>query len=319
MHPERQKKGSDLASVKLPAPELSLRNAPLSYTVMPWPIIAALQRAAEHLGGDVWRWENQDQNRWITHYATSVPGLNGFGPQELVSVWGETAETINEFLATRGFPNVQLQPWSRSKGRFGIAAVQETSLAWLQAGTASAVEYGRQTFKAVHLSKGAQVRFWDVQGFRNVVAEIPVAGASGDTVLVTEHPAVRGFNLLETAKLLGESLSGATPANYDEVIFPMISLMRRPNMNWLCGIKLDDRTGRPWELAQAIQEDRLTIDLRGAKAQSAFAGGMQLCISFKPPVSILRIEQPMLCVLRRSGLPLPLAAAWLNIDSWVPV
>lgn len=288
-----------------------------SQTVMPWPAMSALQRAAEHLGGSVWKAKNKNQARWLTHYQASVSGLNAFDARELVSEWATSAEKINEFLATRGFPALQLQPWSESEGRFGIAAVQETSLEWLEAGSAAFVEHRGRTFKAVHLTKRAQVRFWHARGFPNVIAEIPVVGDTGDTVIVTEHPAVRGFDLLDTAMLLGVALNSATPANYDEIVFPMISLVRRPNMGWLQGIELNDRAGRPWELVQAIQEDRLTIDLRGAKAESAFAGAMQLRVSFKPPVSILQIEGPMLCVLKRRGVPLPLAAAWLNTDSWL--
>ena len=322
MNPEIEKpKKPELAGLKLPLLEKHLHNKGIdSQTVMLWPGIAALRRAAEHLGGVVWKplgKNHNNQRRWLTHYEASVSWLDRFDPKELVSTWGKTAETINEFLQQRGFPSVQLQSWPRSDRAFGIAAVQETSLEWLQAGTAAVVRNDRRNFKGVHLDKGAQVRFWHAEGFPNVVAEIPILGDSGDSVLLTEYPSVRGFELLDAAIQMGSILSTATPATYDELIFPMISLVRRPNMGWLCGIQIDDSAGGPWELVQAIQEDRLTLDTRGAKAQSAFAGGMRYLTSFKPPVSILKIDKPMLCALRRRGLPLPLAAAWLNTDSWV--
>ncbi len=320
MEPQRQTR-KETEPREGPQLDLSRRQDPLpSQTVMIWPGISALSRAFESVGGTNWNAVNANQSRWLGLLEFAKADLQKFAPGELESEWGRTAEDINRFLASRGFPDLQLSPWPDNLRNFGVAAVQQLRLEWLQVGSQAHIEKGEsEMFMAIHLKDGAKPRFCEVESFDNPVVEIPLKGDQGDTLLVTEHPQSRGFNLLNIGmRLRMEARSAAaTPLDYGEVMMPEVNLIRRPNMEWLVGLGITDSASDPWAVTQAIQEDRFSMDRKGVVAEAAFAASVRYRACVQIPKPILEINNPFLAVVVRRDVALPLAVAWLNYDSWV--
>ncbi len=283
---------------------------------MLWPGISAFSRAVKKLRGITWNTNKSVQERWLKHFERSSPDLHRFEENELVSASGTDADEINRFLADRGFPDVQLTPWAHNGRQFGFAAVQQLRLEWLESGIGTSVERGRD-FKAIHLMQGAHPRFWQVEGFDKPVVEIPLKG-NLDSVLITEHGATRGFELLDLGSNLSAEVSNhrGKPLSYKEVVMPEAYLVRKPNMSWMVGMGIVTEADE-WRVAQAIQADRFSMDTKGVKAESAFAGAASLRVSLQLPKPVLVIDNPFVAVVVRKDVSLPLAVAWLNTDSWV--
>jgi hypothetical protein len=284
---------------------------------MLWPGISAFSRAVKKLGGTTWKTNKELQDTWLQHFERGCADLHRFDANELVSASGTDADEINRFLAERGFPDVKLTPWGKTERQFGFAAVQQLRLEWLQSGSRSTIERELRDFKAIHLKEGAFPRFWKARSFEAPVVEIPLKG-DRDAVLITEHSGARGFELLNLGALLSKEIRShqAQPLNYNEVVMPEVELTRRPNMAWMNGMEIITARG-PWEVVQAIQEDRFSMNLKGVKAESAFAGAAQLRVSIQLPKPVLEITNPFIAVVVRRDVSLPLAVSWLNTDSWV--
>jgi hypothetical protein len=228
---------------------------------------------------------------------------------ELCSIASDKAEELNAFLASQGFPGVQLRPFTGPYD-FGMASVLKVGVTWRIAGTADTLQTRHGEFPAARLKHG--VNYYRADRHAHPIASIPCA--NGDTVYITKmDDDIEGLDLVERGLTLLRSLTRAD-SEFDGLIYPMVNYDRMVDIDWLIGLWTTDQHGRRAVISQALQQTRFMMNHLGARTESAVALGVTRGMSMSKPVMV--VDDNFLVIHVRPDMNLPIIAIRCCSDCW---
>lgn len=286
----------------------------MSNTAVVYPLVTALLKAEEIIGTQRnWHAVNATQTRFLKEFF--LPGREeSLSIAEIESIASFTAAEINRFLQKRGF-KITLPPF-QSNGRvkeFGVASVLDLLVNWLKPGTATTLKgQDEQMYPAARL-KTEVSSFFQATDHPYPVAQLKTT--SPNLVYMTRlDRALANFELLTYARQLANSLKPIY--DYDAVVFPMVDLTQEVDVSWLINLETTSANGEPVKITQAVQETHLTMNEKGARAQSAFAGTVAVALAYRVPKPDLLIDGPFLIWFQRPGLSEPLFTGYITETDW---
>ena len=236
--------------------------------------------------------------------------------KEITGIASWDAAVINRFLSDHGF-SITLEPFDDQT--FGVASVLDLMVEWVTEGIRTTIRSSRlaQEYPAVRLTDG--VNFARADSHPHPIAA--VSTKSGDLVMMTKLDQMPPgeFGLVDLAGALtkeGEYV-------YDEfggLVFPMVDLNQEVDLSWLLGLWTVGDDGKRATITQAKQQNKLRMNEKGARAQSAAAVAVtRECISIPKPDMV--IDGPFLVWFVRLELGdpqryIPLFVALVTEADW---
>ena len=273
-------------------------------TLCTLPILGCLQAAEIFLKETNPQWEvsNTQQSEFLGSFKQQRVNLEHI--PELRSKSSLELKEINQWLIDEGF-GIQLD--SVDDG-FYVASILKLLVKWLKIGKKRDISGKRNgtRYPGVFLEKGVEI-------YRDrAIHPFPVAcidTKNGDMVkmaIVSSVPEGK-FGLHELTQTLNKV---KTPyRKIESVIFPMIELDVKPDISWICGMKLKDH----W-IRQALQQTKFRMNEKGAKVESAVAMSFARAMAAEPEPYV--IDRPFLLWIERPGMTIPFFAAVLCEDVW---
>ncbi len=278
-----------------------------------WPIVSALWAAIGFVGGDSIQMltpVNQSQEQFIAKYATKRESLLAFNAQELRSWASRDIPYLNDILKKEGYSIRLEQP---SDG-FGVVSILDIKVQWENVGECTDLTaQDGNTYPAVCVDQQAGNVGWDFKTVHNSPI-ISLKTKTDDIVYMTmidqELDAVASLDLIQRINACDHNKN--VMLSYDQIIFPMIAYDQAVSLSWLCGLRIGDG-GRC--IDQAVQQTKLSLDEKGAHAQSACAFCIVECIGAQAPSTFV-VDKPFLLWIMRPGVQEPIFAAYLPYDCW---
>lgn len=285
-----------------------------SFTSSIYDVIAALLAAEtpEFLGTNRrWRSINPDQRFFLEELLEQVKPLTSLLEAERIlqaqASW--EASVINDWFRDRGF-SILLEDFGQPDV-FYTGSIFELLVRWLEPGEKKMLlaQDGRE-YPGV-LTEG--FTYFISASSRNVVAQLPTQ--SGEVVYLApfEYEPTGPFAPLMLAQLIMD-VGGWKEEEYDKLFFPMIDLNHLGDLGWLEGLWTFSESGEKATLIKAVQQSVLKVNEVGALAKSA--AGMAVVLESFVSERLLTINRPFLFWIVRKDFPLPLFAAWVDVDSW---
>lgn len=279
-------------------------------TVVIWPIIAALVKAAFFLGVGPLEWHavNQQQQNFLDHYFVKRKELNEFSSKEIRSWASKSDLFLNTILKKEGF-SIQLKPFS-SPNEFGVVSILDVYVEWIKEGEISTITFQEKNYPSVTIKQ-------DFSVFSSPRHVHPIAAIktkpkgwwpfkSQDVVWMTvANKPLSGFKLLDRIHEIRRQL--AKKDNYTFVTFPMVDLNQEENVSWLCGMTIKGSI-----LTQALQQTRFKMNELGARAKSAVAIALFRSALEEGVV----IDRPFYIWIERPGVSEPIFAAYITENFW---
>lgn len=242
----------------------------------------------------------------------------------LPAIAGETAE-VNQFLREQGF-TIQLSPAPLGMRQIAAAAVLKIYPRWKEPGKETEIEYQGKKYPAVHLKGGVEVFTWDWDE-KVSVARVATDGPEvfyllkasdvGSVINIEDLVSSSPFSLTMWAKGM-PTTTGMNPSELRGIVFPKVKLDCEEQLNWLVGltVEFEGAGEEPWRISEALVQNRLTLDEKGASIESAAAVSMS-----KGMTMPLVIDEPFLLVVfredeegRREGSGIPLLTAYVDFS-----
>lgn len=279
----------------------------MTHTVCTYPIVGCLLKADDIIGeGRIWIPQNPTQKLFVDDYYTSTKDeIKGIPEIESLASW--EADKINKFLADHGF-SIVLDPFDADT--FGVAAVLNLLMEWLQEATADVIVQDGTEYEAMRMKEGVQ--FFSSPGHQHPIAQI--ATKAGDVVYVTIKPtAPTGFDLVELVEGIEAKMERCW--DYGDLVLPLVDIDEKVGLDWLIGMRTVASWGQPAHISQAKQQTLFKMNKRGALLKSAVAMAVTLEMCAMPMPDLV-IDQPFVAWVRRDELLLPLVVAHVTQDAW---
>ncbi len=275
----------------------------------PLTIVDAVRFADNVLGeGREWSAVNPEQAWFIRDYLNPFGQLTG-GLKEIESIAAHDAGLINEFLRQHDF-TIQLEEFSPEE--FGVASVLDLLVEWQDVGKVITITTPDQrTFEGAEIIKHG-VTFFRVLDHPNPIACLNTKSTDLVYMTMLDNP-LSEFELVTKAQEFMAAMKHMT--DFEGLQFPMVNLRQQVDISWLLKMHTKDDKGFPWFISQALQENHLRMNEKGARAQSATAVGMmRMGIEIPKPKHI--INQPFLVWFSRPGLDIPLFVGHVTEADW---
>ncbi|MBI2633082.1 MAG: hypothetical protein HYW78_01690 [Parcubacteria group bacterium] len=283
----------------------------MSITVTTYPIVGAVKGADAILGADRnWEAVNATQKEFLEKFfATGKDDVKNIKELETIASWSN--EEINKFLSDRGF-SIQLEKFSPRE--FGVATVLNVLVEWARKGAVTTIRPDLfHTYPGVRIpSEGAE--FFQAYGHSEPIALLTTK--SGDRVYLTiaGGPPPEPFSMVDYVQQLSKSKQ-MLYGDFDGVVFPMVHLDQRVDINWLKGMETFTKSGNLYYISQAVQQTIVKMNEIGARAKSAVAIGVR-SISISLPKPDYIINKPFLMWIERDGLSKPLFVGYITKEDW---
>lgn len=276
-----------------------------SKTVAIYPIVEALVRAEDLMGKvEQWHSTNRDQLRFRHDYLNVCREEREI--PEIESLASMSAFEINEFLKAHG---IDLDITLADK-EFGIAAVLDLLIEWVIEGERFPIwrTYDKE-YEGVRLSEG--VRYYKSLAHPHPIATITTK--SGDLVYMTKL--ARPPELFDLVDLAMNLTRHAHSAQYGKLIFPMVDLDQKVDIDWLIGMSADSpKLGRV-TISQAKQQTILKMNELGVRAKSGFTGAVR-SVGYEPPKPDMIIDEPFLLWATRDRHSVPFFVGHIDTEDW---
>lgn len=280
----------------------------MSISAVMYPIVAAIKGVEKILGPNLaWRAANDTQQRFLAEqYDQCVSEVEQL--EFIETLASLEADEINSFLAERGF-SIKLEPFKEHE--FGVASVLDIGVEWKIKGIKSPIEYLKKEYPGVVMDEGYGVRLHP--NHPNPIARIETK--SSDLVNLTIlDKAPEGLELAALAESLEKDATDVYNG-YECLRFPMVDMNHQTDISWLLEMKTS-ALGEDWAISQALQQTKLRINEKGARAQSAVAVGVIMITSVRQPKPDLLIDKPFLCWFTRPGVRKPTFVAYVTPEDW---
>ncbi|MBI4142933.1 hypothetical protein HY480_03610 [Candidatus Uhrbacteria bacterium] len=295
-----------------------------SGTQVLYPIVAALVKAEDILGPHrTWQSSDHTQHEFLAHTFSARADLARI--PDITSIAARDADTINKFLAERGF-QIKLDPFT-DPSDFGTASVLDVLVEWATRGTKRKLQQkngARREYPGVRIeAKGRNVFVFRAKQFVNPIAVLETK--SGDEVWLTVVDSKHASTFFEQPGVVPNALqlpSATDPhlvsnGEFGGVHFPMVSFDHQVDISWLRGLGTRDTGGVPAIIKQAFQQTRFRMNDVGARAESAVAiGAFRSAAVERRPQPDLVIDEPFLLWIRRKDCRLPLFVGYFDTDTW---
>lgn len=282
-----------------------------SRTACYYPIVAAIKKADDILGPNrEWNPVHPEQQIFLSRfYNPCVPDISKI--PEIQSVASFKAEEINKFLADRGFA-IKLDPFQNPED-FGTASVLDVLVEWLNEGKNMPIRSGKKEYAGVRL-RGDGVEFFESAGHPHTVVQLRTKG--DDLVYLTMmDKSQKGAELLAEAESIIAGAEAMPAGSFEAVRFPKVKLDQKVDISWLEKMSTRTNGGREFAIAAALQQTKIAMNEKGARAKSAVAIGI-VATSVRRPLPDHVINKPFLFILIRPGLTKPLVAAKIERADW---
>ena len=281
----------------------------MSTTTVVVPIVTAVEGLKQVTGPlRPWQTSNKTQCTFLREYFE--PCRAEFADLEEIETKAScNAGELNAFAAKKGFPNLKLDEFG--PGEVGVVSVLDLLVAWLVPGIKVPVKHGGKKYPGFRLSEGVQ--FCMAPKHDNPIAVLNTKSNDRVCVTVLTENVPQGFALEAFAKTLSATKQYA--GGFDAVICPMVDLNQMVDIGWLKGMTTFSLDGKDWTISQAMQQTKLRMNEKGARAQSAVAIGA-VTTSISMPQPDLIIDQPFLIWFERDGLSRPLFVGHITPEDW---
>jgi Serpin (serine protease inhibitor) len=270
-------------------------------------VVSALAAIERHLGAPPdWLATTTTQAAFLRHvYAVCRPEVERI--PEIESCGSTSAEELNAFAARRHLA-VSFGPFGPNDA--GAVSVLDLLITWTAPGQATrVVTRDRRRFPAVRLP-ASQVKFRRASFHPAPIAVIGTG--SGETVYLTPLPAP-GSDLVALAQRLTDD--SATGGRFAGVVFPMVDLEVKHDLDGIMGLTTQAADGRPIQITAAAQHSSLKMNERGARAEAVVMMNLVVGVRPPPPPDFV-IDEPFLVWVQRSGLSAPLFVAHVTCEAW---
>lgn len=251
-----------------------------------------------------WNPVNEQQRRFLEIFEIARTEVGSI--PEIEAKGSFIAEVLNTFLRTHGF-SIELEPFAPDE--FGVAAVFEVVLAWLETGKAhTIVRADGKTYPGVLLEHDMSA--FTVPGHENPVISLPTKTADSVYLTMIEKPADE-FAMIATAR---QFMANRQQARTTQVLFPMVDLNVKVALEWLKGMWTLPQSGPRLKVTQALRQTKVKINEEGVRIEEAAAVGIAFAAVFLPKRHV--IDRPFLLWVERPGLSLPLFVGYMTEEDW---
>ena len=279
----------------------------MSSTASVYTIVGGLAAIEERLGAPrEWVAATETQATFLRDvYATCRPEVVRIS--EIESYGSTSAEELNAFAAGRGL-SVSWQPFGADEA--GAVSLLNLLLKWTVPGQRTRITARhRGSFPAVRLPASS------VQFRRSTSHPAPIAmigTVCGDTVYLTPM-ASSAFDPVALARRLTHTAAYCT--DFAGIIFPMVDLEVKEDLNLLLGMTTRAADGRPARIRAAEHKSSLKMNEHGARVEDV--ARVQVVLGWQPrPSPDFVIDEPFLLWVQRPSLSVPLFVAHVTRDAW---
>ena len=261
-------------------------------------------------GSQDWLPDNDFQKaffgRLVTYYQTLqyVPSLKAWARP--------TADELNLLLEQDGF-DIRLRPWLPAPKAFGVVAIEDQLIRWLEPGAITDAEFGRS--RRIRINGKPAFRLYrdahHVEFFESDDSLYPVVSIltlDGDTVFIAQFdPPASGFELLGMI----ERMVYARPmrfSHYAGVDIPMVNYHHQGVIDWLIGLTTKDG----WFITQALLDSRFKMNQHGIRIHEAVATSG--CLGGGP--EYMQINKAFALWITRPGSEVPIYMRYFTPKFW---
>lgn len=282
----------------------------MSKTQCVYPQVGCLVAAEEILGEyRVWNPVNEKQKKFIKEvFNYCREEVKEMSDLESMASWDVSA--INNFLKEKRF-DIQLDDF-KQPGEFGAASVLDVLVHWLNKGKHIKWKTPKgKEFDAAKLSKDT-VKFYEAEGHPYPIAKL-LTKEDDHVYMTVMDKEPKQLDLISIASKLQKSCNNIYH-QFNGLIFPCIDYDEKVDISWLKGMITYDKDNREWFISQALQQTKLRMNEKGARAQSAAAVGVRLTAAL--PEEPYVIDKPFLTWFERHGLSNPLIVGYMTEKDW---
>jgi len=284
----------------------------MSKTQCVYPQVDCLVAAEKIIGKNrEWYPVNEEQKDFINKIFDKCRQEVG-GMSELESIASWHTPEINNFLKEKGF-DIELKEFQ--PGEFGTASVLDVLVKWECEGKhIKWVSAKNKEFDAAKMPNET-VDYFTAEGHNYPIAKLLTQDNMYSVYMTMLDNEPEQLDLMNIAAKLQGSLEPND--DYESLIFPCVDLDEKVDISWLLKMQTSDDTGNSYEISQAVQQTKLRMNEKGARAESAAAVGISITSAIAPinkPDYI--IDKPFLVWFDKPGLSQPLISGYMAEDVW---
>lgn len=276
-----------------------------SKTLALYPVLFALRQLAKERGFKNLVAANPEQH-YVLELLSTI-GTVKLSDEELRTLISDNATELNSFLKDNGF-DIQLS--ENVPLDFGIVTILDLVGKWRVKADEATITHEGNTYQAAHVKHDAyQVLTNDDKKILRIHTQ------NGLCVFIEMTDQERSG--IELSRYVFEQAQSLMYNEYIcDTVIPFVSLDNQPDMDWLIGLSDPDAN---LVISQALQQNRLEINLDGIHAESATVIGVLRSGGIKNERPLVTIDKPFTMWIAY-GEPdrkyVPLFAAYIAPDAW---
>ncbi len=269
-----------------------------SHTAAIFPVLVALDKFKEK-GIDGFTGTSEDQKYLLSLLPTARSVK--YSEDEVKSFISNNVQELNAILKSKGF---DIQFDESQAFDLGVVTIMDLMAKWLAKADPAEVMYDGKKYPAAKIKRGASVMLSTVD-----TEVLMIRTINGITVFIEKTYEERsGLVLFHHVLKMSSFLSNEYPC---DAIVPFVDIDEQPDVSWLLGL---NATNKNFAINQALQQNRLKINLDGVHAESATAvGGVRGLIVGR---SQFIVDQPFNIWLTSGNSQFPLFAAYVAPENW---
>lgn len=279
-----------------------------SHTVALFPLLVALNKFKEHniegFNG------TSDAQKYLLSLEPQALGVQ-LPPDQIKSFISDDAADLNSILRKHGF-SIQLD--ERADFDLGVVSILDLIAKWQGKASPASINYNNNSYPAAKITTGASVTpLYSKTADEKDLLMIRPESTSGLIVFIENNtPARSGLELFQYVHEQAQSLVH-NEVGCDATI-PFVCIDDQPDVSFVQGLSA---TNTNLVITQALQQNKLSINLDGIHAQSAVAVAATRGIS--TPRKQVVIDKPFTLWIARANQEhnyFPLFAAYVDPANW---
>ena len=274
-----------------------------SRTIAIFPLLLALKKFEEH-GIENFLPANAEQEKVLALLPEALKVK--YNADQIKSFISDDPKKLNQILKENGF-SIKLD--EQAPFDLGVVTIMDLISQWLAKATKTNVSYEGTDYPACFIKQGASIIKIDEKLL------LMIRTQSGLCVFIEKTDIERsGVELFTHVHSLAKLLHhGETPC---DATVPFVKMDDAPDMSWMLGMEAESTE---FIITQALQQNKLTINLDGIHAESATVLGGIRAMGIPPARPKFVVDQPFnlwLAYVDPSLNSFPLFAACIGPDSW---
>lgn len=284
-------------------------HKPKSHTVALFPILIALNKFKEH-GIEGFTGTSEAQ-KYLLSLQPEALGVT-LPPEQIQSFIADSAPELNGILRDHGF-SIQLD--ESEDFDLGVVSILDLVAKWQGKASPTVVKYNNTVYPAAKVTAGASITPLHPHTVdEKDLLMIRPESTSGLIVFIEKDtPPRAGLDLFQHVYTQAQSLV-RNEIGCDATI-PFVTIDDQPDISFVTGLSA---TNTNLVINQALQQNKLSINLDGIHAESAVALGAKRSIS--APRNQVVIDTPFTLWVARANPEhkyFPLFAAYVDPTNWI--